>query len=121
MSMTPAAANAPVANNNESPGKNGVTTTPELAAFANSVLIRMTDYNDHGPAGHASDLLPAAFSVGEAVHATGMQVLMGIAVGYEVRGVNLGGSREAMAAAMAAGKVLGLDEDRLSIRASGQR
>ena len=28
MSMTPAAASAPVANNNESPGKNGVTTTP---------------------------------------------------------------------------------------------
>ena len=92
----------------------GVTTTPELAAFANSVLIRMTDYNDHGPAGHASDLLPAAFSVGEAVHATGMQVLMGITVGYEVRGLSLGGSREAMAAAMAAGKVLGLDEDRLA-------
>ena len=92
----------------------GVTTTPELAAFANSVLIRMTDYNDHGPAGHASDLLPAAFSVGEAVHATGMQVLMGITVGYEIRGLNLRGSRESMAAAMAAGKVLGLDEDRLA-------
>ena len=92
----------------------GITTTPELAAFANSCLVRHTDYNDHGPAGHASDLIPAALAIGEALHSTGPQVLAAITVGYEIRGADIGGNMESTAAAMAAGKLLGLDEDRLA-------
>ena len=92
----------------------GITTTPELAAFANSVLVRMTDFNDHGPAGHASDLIPGVLALGEAVHASGPLVMQAITVGYEIRGARLGGNMEAPAAAMAAGKILELDEDQLA-------
>ena len=92
----------------------GIPTTPELAAFANSVMVRMTDFNDHGPAAHASDLIPGVLALGEAVHASGSQVMAAITVGYELRAAGIAGNIEAGAAAMAAGKVLGLSEDRLA-------
>src|SRR4030095_5511956 len=37
----------------------GISTTPELAAFANGTLVRCTDFNDNGPGGHTSGLIPA--------------------------------------------------------------
>jgi 2-methylcitrate dehydratase len=77
-------------------------------------MVRMCDFNDHGPAGHASDLIPGVLSLGEAVHASGSQVMAAITVGYEIRGARFNGNMEAAAAAMAAGKVLGLTEDRLA-------
>src|SRR5262245_35999096 len=33
-------------------------TTPEFAAFANTVMIRYLDYNDTGLGGHPSDMIP---------------------------------------------------------------
>ena len=92
----------------------GITTTPELAAFANSALVRHTDFNDHGPAGHASDLIPAALAIGETLHSSGSEVMAAVTIGYEIRGAGIGGNMEATAAAMAAGKLMGLDEDRLA-------
>ena len=90
----------------------GVSTTPELAAFANGCLIRGTDFNDNGDGGHDSTDISASLAAGEAMHATGMQVMTAIAIGYEIKAAPAGG--DAVAAAMAAGKLLGLDEDRLA-------
>jgi 2-methylcitrate dehydratase len=86
----------------------GISTTPELAAFANGCLVRIVDFNDNP---HTSNLIPGALAIGEAVHATGAQVMTAITVGYEIAGVGAG---ESVAPAMAAGKLMGLDEDRLA-------
>jgi 2-methylcitrate dehydratase len=90
----------------------GITTTPELATFANSCLVRATDFNDNGDGGHDSDLIPAALAMGEALHASGADVMAAIVIGYEVKAAPAGG--ESVAAAMAAGKLMKLDEDRLA-------
>jgi 2-methylcitrate dehydratase PrpD len=39
----------------------GVTTSPELAAYANTCMVRHTDFNDH-----ASDMMPGVLAIGEA-------------------------------------------------------
>ena len=90
----------------------GIPTTPELAAFANGCLIRHTDFNDNAPGGHNSDLITAALAVGEALHSTGAEVMTAITIGYELKAVPAGG--ESVAAAMTAGKLMKLDEDRLA-------
>ncbi len=91
----------------------GVSTTPELAAFANGVQIRVTDFNDNP--GHTSNLIPAALAIGEALHSTGAEVMSAIAVAYEVSLIPIGMTNvEPIQAAMAAGKLMRLDEDRLA-------
>jgi 2-methylcitrate dehydratase len=90
----------------------GIETTPELATFANGCLIRYTDFNDNAAGGHNSDLISGALAIGEALHATGLEVMTAIAIGYELKSVSAGG--ESVAAAMAAGKLMKLDEDRLA-------
>jgi 2-methylcitrate dehydratase len=90
----------------------GVSTTPEHAAFANGTLVRCTDFNDNGPGGHTSDLIPAALAVGEAFHSTGAEVLAAVVIGYEISGAPAGG--EAVRAALVAGRLMKLDEDRLA-------
>jgi 2-methylcitrate dehydratase len=90
----------------------GIATTPELAAFANGCLIRYTDFNDNAAGGHNSDLIPAALAIGEAVHSTGLEVMTAVTVGYELKGVPAGG--ESASAAMVAGKLMKLDQDRLA-------
>lgn len=63
-------------------------TTPELATFANGVLIRYLDYNDtylsREPA-HPSDNISAAISVAEAENTGGEAVIAAIVLGYEVQ------------------------------------
>jgi 2-methylcitrate dehydratase len=90
----------------------GIPTSPELAAFTNSVMIRCNDFNDNAPGGHNSDLIPAALAIGEALRKSGAEVMAAIAIGYEIKAAPAGG--EPVAAAMAAGKLLDLDEDRLA-------
>src|SRR5262249_8443679 len=87
----------------------GITSTPELAAFANSCMVRLVDFNDTP---HHSNLIPAALALGEALHSTGSQVMAAVAVGYEV--MTVPGAGESVAPAMAAGKLMGLDEDHLA-------
>jgi 2-methylcitrate dehydratase len=87
----------------------GVTTTPELAAFANGVLVRETDLND--ATSHISNLIPGALAVGEALHSTGTQVMTAVAMAYDIWEIGAG---ESVPPAMAAGKLMGLDEDRLA-------
>lgn len=68
----------------------GIRTTPDLAAFANGIMVRYLDYNDAyiGRAGgvHPSDLLAAALAVGEYVSASGRDLLLSLVLGYEILG-----------------------------------
>jgi 2-methylcitrate dehydratase len=96
----------------------GIVTTPELAAYANSSMIRHTDFNDH-----TSDMLGGVLAVAEAVHASGTDTMVAIILAYQIYGAlsGAGGSIEgfdsgiyyAPAAAVAAGKLLDLNEDQL--------
>jgi 2-methylcitrate dehydratase len=106
----------------------GFTTSPELAAFANTSMVRMYDWNDGMLAqggGHPSDMIPAILAAGETVHASGEQILLGIALAYELLGA-LGNSAPVrdrgwdqgtfmgVSAALAVGRLLDLDEDQLA-------
>ena len=103
----------------------GVSSSPELAAFANSCMIRHTDFNDMEPpsGSHSSVMLPGILAVGEALHSTGLQIMVATVVGYEIlwsvgrsakRKVQLDGPYEGMATALACGKLMGLNEDKLA-------
>lgn len=97
----------------------GIVTTPELAAYANSSMIRHTDFNDHH-----SDMLGGILAVGEALHSSGTDVLLATVLAYRVNQAlsGSGGSIEgfdsgiyyAPAVAVAAGKLLGLNQDQLA-------
>ena len=89
----------------------GLTATPELAAFANGVMMRHTDFNDLGR-GHPSEVIPPILTIGEAMHSTGAEVLAAIVMGYELAGAGVGGM--GAAAAMAVGKLMKLNEDQLA-------
>ncbi len=97
----------------------GVVTTPELAAYANSSMIRHTDFNDH-----TSDMIGGILALGEATHSSGTDVVLAIILAYQVYGAlsGAGGSTEgfdagiyyAPAGAVAAGKLLELNDDQLA-------
>jgi 2-methylcitrate dehydratase len=91
----------------------GLPTSPEMAAFLNSVLIRATDFNDLGPGSHVSDMIPAALSLGEALHKSGLEVLNAVALAYELRAAP-GTGGETACGALVAGKLMGLSEDELA-------
>ena len=61
---------------------------PDWAAFANGCLVRYLDYNDtylsKEPA-HPSDNIPAAVAVAEAENADGRELILAIALAYEVQ------------------------------------
>src|SRR2546423_1983611 len=66
----------------------GGRSSTEWAAFVNGLLIRYLDYNDTylslEPA-HPSDNLAAVLSVGEAVHATGPEMIVAAVLAYEIQ------------------------------------
>ena len=120
----------------ESAGRAGATvlgleapTTAELAAFANTVMVRYLDCNDmyfteRGGGGHPSDMIPGALAVAETRHATGPELMQAIVIGYEVNGALASavwlrergwdqGLNIVAATSMLAGKLLGLDRERL--------
>ena len=98
----------------------------EHAAFANGAALRYLDFNDAyltRSSGHPSDTLAAVFAVGEAMHASGKEVIAAAAAAYETfcnftdilereRGWDqvLHG---VVATAVASAKLLGLDEQRM--------
>ena len=104
----------------------GVTTSPEMAAFANGCMLRHTDFNDIGPipegALHLSDIISGILAIGEALHSTGSQMLAAIVVGYEVQGaLSAAGTSfgwdspyEGVGVAMGVGKLMGMNEDQLA-------
>lgn len=73
------------------PGANllgGGRTSPEWAAFVNGLLIRYLDFNDTylslEPA-HPSDNLAAVLATGEAVGATGRELITATVLAYEIQ------------------------------------
>ena len=63
---------------------------PDLAAFVNGSLLRCFDYNDFyvgdRNSGHPSDMVAGVIAVGEWIGASGEDLLVALAVGYEVVG-----------------------------------
>jgi 2-methylcitrate dehydratase len=109
-----------------------LSTSPELAAFANTSMVRACDWNDGMLAqggGHPSDMIPAVLAAGEAIHASGPQVMLAIAIAYELLGA-LGNSAPVrdrgwdqgtfmgVSAALAIGRLLGLNAGQLANAAS---
>lgn len=104
----------------------GISTSPEMAAFANGCMLRYTDFNDIGPipegASHLSDIVPGILAVGEALHSSGSQLQAAIAVGYEVEGALSAVSTaygwdslfEGIGVSMAVGRLMGMNEDQLA-------
>ena len=106
----------------------GRATTPEAAAFANSVMIRFLDANDTYIArgsGHPSDMLGAILAAGELQGASGKDLLLATVAGYEIFGaladqVSLRdrgwdqGVFVALASAAGAGLLLGLSAQQMA-------
>ena len=96
----------------------GIVTTPELAAYANSSMIRHTDFNDHH-----SDMIGGILAIGESLHSSGTEVMMATILAYQVNSAlgRAGGSTQGFdaglyylpAVAVSTGKLLGLNEDQL--------
>jgi 2-methylcitrate dehydratase len=67
----------------------GSLTAPDLAAFTNTVMLRVLDYNDtyvsRGSL-HPSDLIPAALAAAEVMRSSGAEFVLSIVLGYEVAG-----------------------------------
>ena len=78
------------ANRSEPPARvfgSGAETSIEMAAFANTVMVRYLDCNDtyvSRGSGHPSDMISACLAVAEAHHASGREALTAIAAAYEV-------------------------------------
>jgi len=65
----------------------GRKTSPDLAAFANGVMIRYLDFNDTyagSPTCHPSDLLALVLAVVDARNGSGKDAILGTILGYEV-------------------------------------
>jgi len=63
------------------------SSTPEMAAFANGVMLRVRDISDTylGKArGHPSDVVAAALAAADVAHADGRSVIVATAVAYDV-------------------------------------
>lgn len=97
------------------------------ATFANGCAVRYFDFNDTylgKEALHPSDMIPAFFAAAEAEDADGKRLLEGMVVGYEVAGrladaysIRSRGwdhvTYIAIATAVGAAKIMGLDADRI--------
>jgi len=107
-------------------------TTPDLAAFVNTIMVRTYDWNDGMQAkggGHPSDMLPGILAIGEVHHSRGSDVLAATTLAYELLGgmgaqVPIGdlgldqGTLMAPATALACGWLMGLESERLAHAAS---
>lgn len=103
-------------------------TTIDMAAFANGVMVRYLDLNDAWrtrDAHHPSDYLPGIVAVAEAYGRSGREFVAALAVVYEIMcrftdvvPFNAAGWDQpvtgAIATAMAAGKLIGLDREAMA-------
>jgi len=107
----------------------GGNTSADLAAFANGVMIRYLDFNDTyagSPTCHPSDLLAPVLAVVDARHGNGKDVILGMALGYEILcGLIDAGAKEperawdqstygAIAAAVVAAKLFGHTHEQMA-------
>ncbi len=63
-------------------------TTPEMAAFANSIMVRYLDFSDAykvKDGGHPSDAISALLAMSEAVHADGRSLITATVLAYEIQ------------------------------------
>lgn len=103
-------------------------TSPEWAAFVDGILFRYLDYNDTylslEPA-HPSDNLAAVLAVAESVGSSGKEVMTALVLAYEIQcrlcdasSIRARGwdhvTYGAFSTSLAAGKLLGLDVERLT-------
>ncbi len=107
----------------------GQRTSPDLATFANGVMIRFLDFNDGytstGESGHPSDSIAAVLSVAEVAGRSGREMISATVLAYEVfcricdqadlkplgfDHVTVGG----MASATAAARLFGLPERKIA-------
>jgi len=107
----------------------GHKTSPDLAAFANGVMIRYLDFNDTyagSPTCHPSDLLAPVLAVVDARKGNGKDVILGTVLGYEMLcGLIDAGSKErghswdqstygVIAAAVVAAKLFGHTKEQMA-------
>ena len=107
----------------------GRRTSPDLAAFANGVMIRYLDFNDTYTGSvtcHPSDLLAPVLAVVDARNGNGKDVILGMVLGYEVLcGLIDAGSEErgrswdqstygVIAAAVVAAKLFGQTKEQMA-------
>jgi 2-methylcitrate dehydratase len=107
----------------------GSKTSPDLAAFANGVMIRYLDFNDTyagSPTCHPSDLLAPVLAIVDARNSTGKDAILGMVLGYEVFcGLIDAGAKErgrawdqstygVIAAAVAAAKLFGHTKEQMA-------
>lgn len=101
-------------------------TLPELATFANGVMGRYLDGNDTFPGGggHPSDVIPPMLAMADATRADGKALITAILLAYEIYSAFFRGAilrdrgmdhalYTAVGSAVGAGKLLGLDRERL--------
>jgi len=119
-----------IGGKNESTVINSKKRLPMIhACLLNSLMIRALDFNDiywEQDPSHPSDLIPAALTPSEVVHSSGKELITGIVLAYEweqrLCEFAIPGLRERkwhhatltqFASPLVAGKILGLNEDRL--------
>ncbi|MBM3960066.1 MAG: MmgE/PrpD family protein [SAR202 cluster bacterium] len=126
----PVAANRVASRTTSVPGATilyGGKSSPDMAAFVNGILFRYLDFNDtylsKEPA-HPSDNLSAVLAAGEIAGATGKDLIVAAVLAYEIqcRMADAASIRSkgwdhvcygSFSTALAAGRLLGLDHDRL--------
>lgn len=105
----------------------GDKVAPEMAAFANSVMLRVLDMSDTyrvKSGGHPSDIMGAAFAAAEIAGSDGESLILAIAAGYEIYcgccaaiDLNSQGWDQpvygVVASALSAGKLMGLTREEL--------
>jgi 2-methylcitrate dehydratase len=104
-------------------------TAPELAAFANGVMVRYLDFNDSGTSkevgGHPSVNIPAVLAAAEYAGANVESFICGVVLAYEIHGrmADVAGlwrrgwdhaSYTTLASAAGAAKVLGLSHAQMA-------
>lgn len=106
---------------------NATPTTPEAAAFANGVMLRLDDISDNyrvKSGGHPSDVIAGMLAAGEAAHADGPSVINAITIAYDVYcsfcetfDINSKGWDQpvygVLACVLGAGKLLGLSREQM--------
>ena len=105
------------------------TTTPDMAAFVNGVMVRYLDFNDSyngKDVAHPSDNIPAVLAAAEAHGGSGRQLIAAVALAYEVQaawvdsfqlasgGVWDQAAYAAVSVPLGAGKVIGLTMEQLA-------
>ncbi|MFT6580552.1 MAG: 2-methylcitrate dehydratase [Alphaproteobacteria bacterium] len=108
-------------------GAKGAKAAPEMAAFANGVMLRLMDLSDTyrvQSGGHPSDIIAAVLAAAEIGVRDGKSLIAAVATGYEIycsccdgADLNILGWDQpvygVVASALAAGQLMGLDREQM--------